>query len=42
MPHPPHQHRGVRSRLAAATIAGLFAGVARAITDWLLRQLPQI
>lgn len=37
----PHQDppRQGRAKLAAAAITGLFAGAARAVTDWLLHHL---
>lgn len=33
------QERDLRGRLAAATVTGLLAGAARAVTEWLLRHL---
>jgi hypothetical protein len=35
-PQGPNENR---TRVAAAALSGLLAGVARAITDWLLAQL---
>lgn len=39
MPQHQDQHRDVRRRMAVAAITGLLAGIARAVTDWLLHQL---
>jgi len=39
MPRTARQHRSHSRRLAVAAITGLFAGAARALTDWFLGHL---
>ncbi len=37
--HQDHQRRDHRLRLTTAALTGLLAGVARAVTEWLLHHL---